>query len=177
MPRATILFVDDDEKILSALRRALRHTDYRLLFATRPDEALDLLEREKADIVVSDHLMPGMTGFDLLKVVRQRHPEVVRIMLTGQATAEVAVTAVKQGEIYRCLSKPWEDAEMQVTLHLACERLALERENRRLVAVLRAHEVALVRLRIEHPSIAAEIEQIFQSDPCVEDEPLEAVAH
>jgi DNA-binding NtrC family response regulator len=176
MPRATILFVDDDDKILNALRRALRHADYRLLFATRPDEALDLMQREKADIVVSDHLMPGMTGLDLLKTVRQRHPEAIRIMLTGQATSEAAITAIMQGEIYRCLSKPWDDAEMRVTFHLACERLALERENRRLVALVRGHEAALARLRAEHPSIAAEIEQVFGADSYVEDEPLEAAA-
>jgi DNA-binding NtrC family response regulator len=129
MAQATILFVDDDEAILNALRRSLRRADYRLFFSTRPDAALDLLQSEKVDIVVSDHSMPGMTGLDFLKTVRQRHPEAVRIMLTGQAASEATTAAIRQGEIYRCLPKPWDAADMQVTLQLACERLSQNRAN------------------------------------------------
>lgn len=139
MARATILIVDDDEAVRGALARSLRRCDYRLLFASGAQEGLAALQREQVDVVVSDQMMPKMTGLAFLKMVRDRHPEVVRIMLTGYADMSTAIGAINEGEIYRFLTKPWDDVELQVTLHLACDRLELERQNRLLLAALRCH--------------------------------------
>ncbi len=139
MARATVLIVDDDEGVRMGLGHSLHGDGYRLLFAASPAEALDLLRAGPVDVVISDHLMPGMTGLEFLKLVRDRHPDCVRIMLTGHADVEMAIQALNQGEIYRFLHKPCERTELQVTVHLACERLALERENRRLLSILRTH--------------------------------------
>jgi DNA-binding NtrC family response regulator len=138
VPRASILVVDDDDNARHGLGLALRSGGYRVSFAASAESALEFLRVEPVDVVISDHCMPGMSGLEFLKLVRDRHPDTVRIMLTGHADMDMAIKAINQGEIYRFLTKPCDRVELQVTLHLACEKLQLERENRRLLAVIRA---------------------------------------
>jgi DNA-binding NtrC family response regulator len=138
MPSATILIVDDEQSVLDGLARSLRRPDHRVRTATSPAMALELLGLEQVDLIISDHLMPGMSGLEFLKLVRDRFPDTVRIMLTGHADVDVAVRAINEGEIYRFLSKPCPPVELQVTVHLALEQLALARENRRLLAIVRS---------------------------------------
>jgi DNA-binding NtrC family response regulator len=137
MDPLTVLIVDDDESARIGLGHALRGTGYRLLFADGPSAGLDRMASEQIDVVISDHLMPGMTGLEFLSVIRDRYPDAIRIMLTGHADIETAIRAINQGEIYRFLHKPCERTELRVTLHLAAEKMALERENRRLLALIR----------------------------------------
>jgi DNA-binding NtrC family response regulator len=154
MALATVLFVDDEESVRRALGRSLQRGEYRLLFADGPEQAFEILRQQPVDIIVSDHLMPGMTGLEFLSLARDRCPDTVRIMLTGHADAETAVAAINEGEIYRFLTKPWDNLELQVTFHLALEKLELERENRRLRVALRAHDDLLARLERENPSLS-----------------------
>jgi DNA-binding NtrC family response regulator len=137
---ARVLIVDDEENVRSALRRSLRRTGYELAFADSAAAALALLESEPADIVVSDHLMPGMTGIQLLRQVRQVLPYAGRIMLTGHADLETAMEAIRRGDIDRFLTKPWDDLELKVALDMAAEKAQAEAENRKLLASLRAHD-------------------------------------
>jgi len=139
MARATILIVDDDEAVRTALGRSLRRCEYELRFASSAQEGLNVLQKEPVDIVISDQRMPQMSGLSFLEIVRDRHPEAIRIILTGCADTSTAIDAINEGEIYRFLTKPWDDVELQVTLHLACDRLELERQNRLLLAALRCH--------------------------------------
>ena len=81
-PRAHILIVDDEESIRSALRRVLRR-DYQLSFASSAAEALERLRQERPDVILSDHLMPEMTGLELLKRCRLLYPNMGRVVLTG----------------------------------------------------------------------------------------------
>ena len=134
--RATILLVDDEANVRSGLSRALHDPAYRILQADGPAAALELLAREPVDVIISDHLMPGMTGLEFLKVVRDRYPDTSRIMLTGHADLDVAVRAIQEGEIYRYLAKPCDQTELRVTVHLALEQLELTREHRRLLEVV-----------------------------------------
>jgi two-component system, probable response regulator PhcQ len=149
----TVLIVDDEVNVLSALQRTLRRENYRLVTATEPAEGLSILKQGEVDVVVSDHLMPNMSGLDFLKEVRALYPDVVRIMLTGHAEVSTAMEAINEGEIYRFLTKPWDDAELKVALHLAFDKLELERTNRRLMAAV-AHQRALfAKLERQHPSL------------------------
>lgn len=153
-PARRILVVDDEENVCKALRRTLKRDGYEVVTAGSPAEALETLKREKFDLILSDHLMPEMTGLELLKLVHDRHPDMMRMMLTGHADIETAIAAINQGEIYRFLSKPWDDAELKVTLFLAFERLDLERENRRLLAMLRHQNDLLRSLEDQYPGIS-----------------------
>lgn len=153
VPPRRILIVDDEENVLKALRRSLRKEGYELFSANSAAEGIELLQRQPVDLVMSDHLMPDMTGLELLKVVRNRWPDGVRIMLTGHADMQTAIEAINHGEIYRFLTKPWDDAELKVTLHLAFEQLELQRENRRLLATVRRQHDVIKALEREHPGI------------------------
>jgi DNA-binding NtrC family response regulator len=140
MSSARVLIVDDEENVRSALRRSLRRTQHQLLFAENGSRALEVLAREEVDIVVSDHLMPGMTGVQLLRAVRSAKPYVARVMLTGQADLETAMDAIRSGDIDRFLTKPWDDLELRAALEMMCEKIATEAENRRLLATLRGQD-------------------------------------
>jgi DNA-binding NtrC family response regulator len=153
-PVRKVLIVDDEENVRNALRRSLRKQGYEMYFAAEPSEALTLLAQQPVDLVLSDHLMPNMTGLELLKIVRDRHPDCVRMILTGHADMQTAIDAINHGEIYRFLTKPWDDVELRVTLHLAFEQLDLQRENRRLLATVRHQERILQKIEEEHPGIA-----------------------
>jgi two-component system, probable response regulator PhcQ len=152
-PLRRVLIVDDEENVCKALRRSLRREGYELFVATQPSEALELLKTQPVDLVMSDHLMPDMTGLQFLKIVHDRHPDCLRIMLTGHADMQTAIDAINHGEIYRFLTKPWDDTELKVTLHLAFEQLDLERENRRLLATVRRQSNLIKTLEEEHPGI------------------------
>ncbi len=152
-PERRILIVDDEENVLKALRRSLRKEGYELFFANGPREGLELLKQQPVDLVMSDHLMPEMTGLEFLKVVRDRYPDTMRLMLTGHADMQTAIDAINQGEIYRFLTKPWDDTDLKVTLFLAFEQLDLQRENRRLMAMVRRQHDLISSLEQEHPGI------------------------
>lgn len=147
-----ILLVDDEANVCSALRRSLSREGYQIETCTNPVEALDKMKATPFDLVISDHLMPEMTGLEFLKRVRDRFPEAVRIILTGHADMQTAIDAINQGEIYRFLTKPWDDLELKVCLTLAFEKLDLERENRALLSRVRALSDRLVR---EKPALAS----------------------
>jgi two-component system, probable response regulator PhcQ len=153
-PARRILVVDDEENVCKALRRTLKREGYDVTAVTSPAEALELLKKERFDLVMSDHLMPNMTGLEFLKLVHDRYPDSVRIMLTGHADIETAIAAINQGEIYRFLTKPWDDAELKVTLFLAFERLDLERENRKLLATVRRQNDLIKSLEQQYPGIS-----------------------
>ena len=142
MSSISVLIVDDEKNVRSALRRTLRKTGYGLLFADCGPAALELLEKQPVDVVLSDHLMPGMTGLQLLREVRRLTPYAGRIMLTGHADLETAMDAIRQGDIDRFLTKPWDDVELRVALQMAAEKLHAESENRRLLETLQTQDHA-----------------------------------
>lgn len=136
-PQATVLFVDDEPGILSALRRLFRSQGYRILLANSGAEGLATLEAEdgKVDLVVSDMRMPVMDGARFLEQVCLRWPHTVRILLTGYSDMSSTVSAINRGEIYRYIAKPWDDQDLMLTVHHALDRQRLERENQRLLAL------------------------------------------
>jgi DNA-binding NtrC family response regulator len=132
MPEYTLLLVDDEPSIISSLRRLLRREGYVLHTASSGEEALEVLAREKVDMVLSDGRMPGMSGIDLLKKVKASYPEVVRMILSGYTDVAELAGAINEGEAYRFILKPWNDDELRLTLRHAFEHRRLAEENRQL---------------------------------------------
>ncbi len=128
----TLLFVDDEEGVLNALRRIFMDENYIILTANSADKALHILEEKQVHLLVTDHRMPGMTGAELLKVVRERWPETIRIMLTGYADVNSIMGAVKEGAVYKFITKPWNDEDLRLTVSLALQQYLLMHENRHL---------------------------------------------
>jgi len=136
----TLLFVDDEENVLKSLRRIFIEENYRILTAGNGTEALAILEREQINLVVSDYMMPGMNGVDLLRGVKQRWPETIRIMLTGHADVQAIMGAVSDGAVYKFITKPWNDEDVRLTVSLALQQYALMQENRTLKEITRQQQ-------------------------------------
>lgn len=154
LPIRRILLVDDEVNVARALRRCLRSEPYETFHAENAEMGLSMLKAQHFDLVISDHLMPGMTGLEFLVMVRDRYPDVVRLMLTGHAEMHTAIAAINDGAIYRFLTKPWDETELKVTLHIAFEQADLERENRLLLATVRRQSDLLRALEELYPGIA-----------------------
>jgi len=145
-PSWTVLCVDDEPNILSALRRLFRGSGYRVVTAGGGEAALAVLEAEPVDLVISDMRMPGMDGAHLLEQVRNRWPDATRLLLTGYADVQSTVAAINRGEVYRYITKPWNDAEVLLTVREAFERAELRREKHRLEALAHAQNRELQQL-------------------------------
>lgn len=127
-----LLFVDDEENVLNALKRIFLDENYRIFTTTSPSEALVLMGREKIHLIISDHRMPGMTGAELLKEIKQKWPETIRIMLTGHADIQSIMGAVNEGAVYKFITKPWNDEDLRLTVSIALQQYVLLRENAKL---------------------------------------------
>lgn len=108
----SILFVDDEEHILKSLRRLFIHTEYETFYAIGGKEALDILEREKIDLIISDMRMPEINGYQLLKEVRQKYPATMRVILSGYAEEKEIIKALQDGSTRMYLMKPWDNEKL-----------------------------------------------------------------
>ena len=149
----SILLVDDEPGITAALKRVFIENGYDVFTAESGAEALNILRRNKVKIIISDERMPGMSGADLLGIVKEDYPEVVRMMLTGHASIQAAMKAVNNGEIYRFFNKPWDNTELLLSTKNAMEKFNIEEENRRLLEKIRNYENSLKMLEKNHPGI------------------------
>ncbi len=135
--RPRLLVVDDEEAILETMTFTFED-DYDVLTATSAVKALELLDREgPVAVVLSDQRMPEMTGVEFLTEVFQRHPDTVRIILTGFADMDAIIHAINDGHVYAYITKPWEPDQLRQVIRRAVEHYELERENERLVSDLR----------------------------------------
>jgi type II secretory ATPase GspE/PulE/Tfp pilus assembly ATPase PilB-like protein/FixJ family two-component response regulator len=128
----SLLFVDDEENVLKSLRRIFLEENYTILTADSALNALEIMGRQTVHLIICDHRMPGMTGAELLKTVREQYPETIRIMLTGYADVNSIMGAVKDGAVYKFITKPWNDVDLRLTVSLALQQYVLMHENRRL---------------------------------------------
>ena len=122
-----IMLVDDDPLVLMTLKRALTAEGHAVVATGDPHKALTLLAGEAVDVLISDLDMPGMSGLALLAQVRQAHPAIVRILLTGAATLNSALEAINKGEVFRYLTKPWRTEELRTAIGDAAARAKEER--------------------------------------------------
>ena len=148
-----ILLVDDSPNVLKALQRTFRAEGYTMLTAESAQEALAVLEKEVVDVIITDENMPGISGTELLRLVKERYPDTVRIMLTGLTDIEVAKNAINNGEIYRFFSKPWDDFELLISVRYALQQKTVERENTRLKSIVKTRKEMLKQLEGQPPGI------------------------
>ena len=131
-PGPTLLCVDDEPNILTSLRRLFRAQGYQVLTAASGALGLEVLEQQAVDLVISDMRMPEMSGAQFLAQVRQRWPDTLRLLLTGYSDIQSIQDAINCGEIYRYITKPWDDDDIRLVVRQALERRQLEQEKQRL---------------------------------------------
>ncbi|MCC5879331.1 MAG: EAL domain-containing protein, partial [Idiomarina sp.] len=120
----TILLVDDEPNVLSSLKRLFRRDGYKVLTAETADEAFELLAQFNVHVIISDQRMRHMNGTELLNHVKSMYPHIVRIVLSGFMDLASVTSAINEGQIYKFLTKPWDDKELREVVREAM-RLAL----------------------------------------------------
>jgi two-component system sensor histidine kinase/response regulator len=148
MENRTVLFVDDEIAILHSLKRLLRAEPYQLSFARSGQEALSILEKKGIHVIVTDLGMPGMDGMALLKQVQARYPDVIRLVLSGQADIDSILAAINRGNVYRYITKPWNSMELRIGIKQAIDLCNLHQERRDLLKKLEEYNL-LLKKRVE----------------------------
>ena len=120
LPRPTLLVVDDEERILSALRRTLRREGYQVVTSESVYEALAILDARPVDLILSDQKMPGMSGLQFLEEAAKRCPGAARMLITGW-TEEIPPEKLEELGIRGLITKPWDDARLKEVLRQACD--------------------------------------------------------
>lgn len=162
-----ILILDDQSAIINAMRRAIDRIPSDLLDSRcrvhgfdNPENALGSLRDVTYDAVISDLRMPGVDGLDFLRQAKNLQPEAVRIVISGYGDLPSAIAAINDVGVFRFVAKPWDDADLQLTLALALQTCEMQRENRRLADEVRVQrgqlskqEARLRELESECPGI------------------------
>lgn len=149
-----ILLVDDEPKVTDALRRVLHGKSFKVFVANSANDALGVLAEEQIDVVVSDELMPGVSGSEFLGIVCARYPNTVRIMLTGHPNLDTALRAINMGHIYRFLTKPCGGPELSLAIRQGIQHRDLSSHSQSLLDAVRRQNTVLEELEKRHPGIA-----------------------
>ncbi len=129
--KPAVLIVDDEEIVLISIRTLLALDDeYEVATASSPEAALKLLESQTVDVTISDYMMPGMNGIQLLGRAKEIQPETTRVLLTGHADKGSAIKAINEVGLFQYLEKPWDNAQLLLVVRHAVERARLLRELR-----------------------------------------------
>ena len=148
-----VLVVDDEPTITQLLKDALSRGPDIILSAASAEEALGILARDQVDVVISDEIMPGMSGSEFLAVVRKKYPDTIRMILTGHASLESAIRAINEGEIYRFFTKPCNIFDLAVTVRHALQQKDLMKESQRLLKMVKRQSMVIEDLEKHYPGI------------------------
>lgn len=118
--KPTLLCIDDEERILRSLAMLFRGS-YDFHMTTDPQQALNLIASQRVHVIISDQRMPIMRGADLLKLVKEKSPNTMRLLLTGYSELDAVVASVNEGEIFRFINKPWDATELRQTVQQAAD--------------------------------------------------------
>jgi signal transduction histidine kinase len=157
--RHTLLVVDDEVDVLESLRHQF-HRTHRVLTASSGPSALDILEHDEVELILTDQRMPGMAGDVFLRRARQIKPDAIRMLFTGYADIQAVISAVNEGHIYRYILKPWDAAELEAIIRQGAEQFDLLAERRRLFAQLQEANTRLMQIN-EDLARAGQIKTAF----------------
>lgn len=129
----TLLYVDDEPDNLLAFRSIFRRK-YRVLTSENGEDALNILEKEPVQLLISDQRMPGMQGTELLEIAREKYPDLVRILLTGYTDMDAIIDAINKSKVYHYVNKPWRSEELDLIIRQALEVYELRTTNRSLTS-------------------------------------------
>ena len=156
----SVLFVDDEALILNSLKRGLMDEPYAKFFATSADDALKIMEKEEIGVLVTDMKMPGMSGLDLLKIVKERYPDTIKLVLSGYTQLPQVLATINHGDIFKFITKPWElDAFKDVIREsvdyynyrneLTKHRNAIEKKNATFQNLIKTYDDRMIAMKDE----------------------------
>lgn len=150
LSQATVLFVDDEENILKSIHRGLLDEPYKKKYASSGSEALAIIEQEPIQVLVTDMRMPGMDGLALIRLVAEKKPDIVRIILTGYSHVSTLISAINTGQVFRYLTKPWRaETEFIPAVRQAIAFYQLRQERDEVVQKLKTSNLEMNKKNIE----------------------------
>lgn len=133
-----ILYLDDEENNLFAFK-ALFRRDYEIFTTTSPQEAVRYLNENEVQVILSDQKMPEISGVEFFELTITDFPEAVRVLVTGYADIEAVIDAINKGQVYRYVTKPWDENDLRICIENAFDRyfskIELKRKNQELQEV------------------------------------------
>jgi len=153
MARYKILIVDDEENVVSSLSRVLRNEKHDIVAAKSAEDALLIVEAEIVDLIICDYKLIGMDGISFLEKVLETNPEIITILLTGNADLQVAVDAVNKTSVYKFILKPWDNEMLRISIMRALEHRDLIVRNKLLINEIKKRNSLIELLERDNPGI------------------------
>lgn len=123
-----VLYVDDEQNNLIAFKAAFRR-DFKVFTADSADKARPIVKENELDVIITDQRMPKETGVEFLVSILDDYPDPIRILLTGYSDIEAVIDAINKGQIYRYITKPWNEEDLRNTIVNAAEVHRLRKQN------------------------------------------------
>lgn len=133
--KINILYVDDEVGNLNAFKAAFRR-DFNIYLAESAAEGRKILDQHEIEIVLTDQRMPEMTGVKFLESIIPLFPDTIRILITGYSDIDAVIDAINKGQIYRYVSKPWNNEDLKMVIKSSYEVYSLRKENKELTEKL-----------------------------------------
>lgn len=133
--KINILYVDDEENNLISFKATFR-IKYNVYTAISGEDAKKILDTRPIDIIITDQRMPNMTGVEFLESIIDKHPEPMRILLTGYADMNAVIEAINKGKIFHYLTKPWNEDELDAAIQRAYDVYRLRKDEQELTQKL-----------------------------------------
>jgi len=130
-----VLYIDDEPNNITSFRAAFRRM-FTIFTAESAEEGRTILEKEKIDVILSDQRMPKMTGIEFFQSILETHPNPIRILITGYTDINAVIDAINVGQVYKYLSKPWNESDVKNGIEKAFEVIELRRKNKELTEKL-----------------------------------------
>jgi len=127
--KINVLYVDDEVGNLTAFKAAFRR-EFNIYTAESANEGKKILKENDIEIILSDQRMPGMTGVDFFESIISDFPDAIRILITGYSDIDAVIEAINKGQVYKYISKPWNNSELIITINKAYEVFSLRKENK-----------------------------------------------
>jgi len=157
MPKHIILIVDDEQNILSSLSRLLRTEEREVHTAGTVSEGLEKLKTvEGVNLIISDNRLPDGQGVDFLVKVKQLYPDTIRILFTGYPDLDAAIHAINKGQVYRFITKPWENEELKLIVKQSLEYFDVLRDNKTLLKIAKQQAEWMEGMQKKYPQVSKE---------------------
>lgn len=125
--KVRLLYLDDEINNLNSFKATFRR-DYTVFTAVNVEEAMAVLEKEELEVIITDQRMPDMTGVDFLESIIDKYPEPIRMLLTGYTDVGSVIDAINKGQVYRYITKPWNEEELRISINNAYQYYITRRE-------------------------------------------------
>jgi response regulator RpfG family c-di-GMP phosphodiesterase len=126
--KVNVLYIDDEEHNLVSFKASFRRM-FNVYTAESAEEGGKILEKEKIHVILSDQRMPRMTGIEFFESIKESHPDPIRILITGYTDINAVIDAINRGQVYKYLTKPWNEEDVRNFVDKAYEVFKLRKEN------------------------------------------------